>query len=626
MVSKTNINNQNLDLSLLESLSPEEKELALAILEEYSKEGTSEQLNKLLLEDYNEIPVDILTFVDNYEYLGNAWHDSEGKSKLYPYWREELVKIFPDNLTTSINNAILSGSRGRGKTEIAVLIAAYLLHRVLCLKDPIAYFHLKPTEKLVFAFMNIKKDLAEEIGIAKFQNTIQSSPWFLKHGTIEGRTNKVWVPQKFNNQEAVDIKIGSQADDLIGLPIYFCLEGNTEILTTNGTFKIEDLLDKKIKVPTLSDDHKFIISDECTVKQTAESSIEYEIELEDGSIIKCTPTHRFRLVDGSYKEAQKLTEADEILDFIPYGYVYKTTNLINGKIYIGQHKKAFLDSNYLGSGFALNKAVKKYGINNFKCEILQLYASKNDLNNGEKEYIKKFNSNDSTIGYNIADGGQGGDLGEVSRARISAALKGRPKTAGHRKKLSDINRGKRLSPDTKAKISVGNRGKILSDETKTKMSSSAKKLNHSGYQTLKDKIAINNGELVKFIDKSLEIPNGWEKGNITARKAHNMTNYYNDKDAMLRKSEAHKGCKNSMYGKGYLRTGGNNTNATKYYIFNNIRFECRNDLVTYLKENGYPDISGSAIRNIENKGYSKRTIKKFKYIIENLIWGYKNEN
>lgn len=61
-------------------------------------------------------------------------------------------------------------------TEVATLIAAYLLHRILCLKDPIAYYHLKPTEKIVFAFMNIKLALAEEIGIAKFQNTLQSSP------------------------------------------------------------------------------------------------------------------------------------------------------------------------------------------------------------------------------------------------------------------------------------------------------------------------------------------------------------------------------------------------------------------------------------------------------------------
>ena len=157
------LKNTNLDLSVLDSLSPVEKELALSILEEYSREGKSEQFNKLILEDYQEVPVDILTFVDDYNYLGNAWHDSEGKSKLYPYWRKELVKLFPDNFTTSVNNAIFSGSRGRGKSEISILIAAYLLHRILCLKDPISFF--QSTEKIVFAFMNTKRS-AEEIGIA----------------------------------------------------------------------------------------------------------------------------------------------------------------------------------------------------------------------------------------------------------------------------------------------------------------------------------------------------------------------------------------------------------------------------------------------------------------------------
>ena len=48
------LKNTNLDLSVLDSLSPVEKELALSILEEYSKEGKSEQLNKLILEDYQE--------------------------------------------------------------------------------------------------------------------------------------------------------------------------------------------------------------------------------------------------------------------------------------------------------------------------------------------------------------------------------------------------------------------------------------------------------------------------------------------------------------------------------------------------------------------------------------------
>lgn len=216
-----NLNPLDLDLSALDKLSPAERELALSILKEYSETGVSQQLNDLVMEDYAEVPVDILTFVDDNEYLGHAWHDAEGKSKLYPYWRKELKKIFPDNLHTSVNNAIFSGSRGRGKSEVASLIAAYLLHRILCLKDPIGYFHLKPTEKIVFAFMNIKLALAEEIGIAKFQNTLQSSPWFMAHGELEGRTKKVWVPKKFNGQVAIDIKIGSQSDDLIGLPVYF---------------------------------------------------------------------------------------------------------------------------------------------------------------------------------------------------------------------------------------------------------------------------------------------------------------------------------------------------------------------------------------------------------------------
>lgn len=79
------LENLNLDLSALDELDEKSRQVALAILEEYSKEGKSELLTNLIMEDYSEAPVDILTFVDDFNYLGNAWHDSEGKSKLYPY-------------------------------------------------------------------------------------------------------------------------------------------------------------------------------------------------------------------------------------------------------------------------------------------------------------------------------------------------------------------------------------------------------------------------------------------------------------------------------------------------------------------------------------------------------------
>lgn len=200
----------------LNNLSEEERKIALEILEQFSKQGSSNIFNDLLYEDYNEIPVDIETFLDDNQYLGYAWHDAEGKSKLYPFWRERLKELFPDNLTTSVNTFIESGARGLGKSEIAVAIACYLMYRIMCLKNPIEFFHLKPTEKICFAFMNIKLALAEEIGVSKFQNTVKLSPWFMARGTMEGRTNLKWVPPDY-----INIIIGSQADDLIGLPIFF---------------------------------------------------------------------------------------------------------------------------------------------------------------------------------------------------------------------------------------------------------------------------------------------------------------------------------------------------------------------------------------------------------------------
>jgi len=200
----------------LNNLSDAEKQYALDILNEISKKGSSKKFDDLRYADYEEIPVDIDTFIDNDAYLGYAWKDAYGKSKMYPYWRKRLHELFPDNISTNVNNAIFSGARGLGKSEIAVLIACYLMHRVMCLKNPLDHFHLKPTEKLCFAFMNIKLALAEDIGNSKFQNTVQLSPWFMSKGTIEGRTIKRWVPPDF-----ISIIIGSQASDVIGLPIFF---------------------------------------------------------------------------------------------------------------------------------------------------------------------------------------------------------------------------------------------------------------------------------------------------------------------------------------------------------------------------------------------------------------------
>ena len=64
-----------------------------------------------------------------------------------------------------------------------------------------------------------------------------------------------------------------------------------------------------------------------------------------------------------------------------YGYIYETTNLINGKKYIGKHKSNKFDTWYLGSGIVLKKAIKKYGRENFQTIIIEkIYTNKDDLN------------------------------------------------------------------------------------------------------------------------------------------------------------------------------------------------------------------------------------------------------
>lgn len=209
--------NNNLDLSALNNLSPEERQYALKVLEDYANnDGSSKLLEDLKYADYKEIPVDIITFIKDRRYLGNAWHLSDGKCKLFPFWENKLKELFPDNISTDYNTFIESGARGLGKSEIAVAISLYLMHRLMCLKDPYLTLNLKPTEQVAFAFMNITQALAIDIGMVKFQNTVQCSPWFMERGTMSGLKMKKWNPPSF-----INIIIGSQSSDVIGQAVYF---------------------------------------------------------------------------------------------------------------------------------------------------------------------------------------------------------------------------------------------------------------------------------------------------------------------------------------------------------------------------------------------------------------------
>lgn len=91
-----------------------------------------------------------------------------------------------------------------------------------------------------------------------------------------------------------------------------------------------------------------------------------------------------------------------------YGYIYKTTNLITNKIYIGKRERSTFDTKYYGSGIYLKNSLIKYGKENFKREILEWCETREKLCEREKYWIKELGAKNKDIGYNIADGGDGG--------------------------------------------------------------------------------------------------------------------------------------------------------------------------------------------------------------------------
>lgn len=88
--------------------------------------------------------------------------------------------------------------------------------------------------------------------------------------------------------------------------------------------------------------------------------------------------------------------------------IYLTTNLINGKKYIGQHKISKSYDYYLGSGKILKQAIEKYGRENFKKESLVFCETQEEANEKEKYYIKLFDAVNDDNFYNLAEGGYEG--------------------------------------------------------------------------------------------------------------------------------------------------------------------------------------------------------------------------
>lgn len=146
-----------------------------------------------------------------------------------------------------------------------------------------------------------------------------------------------------------------------------------------------------------------------------------------------------------------------------WGVIYLLTNLIDGKVYVGKtinYRKRMSHYRRLHciSQPKLYRALKCHGWKNFSSKVIDKAEDVDSLNLLERHYIKFYDCYGNDRGYNLTEGGEGGELTEEIK-----------------KKMSDSHKGKKFSEEHKKKMSVSRMGIIYSEETRKKMSESQKK-------------------------------------------------------------------------------------------------------------------------------------------------------
>jgi hypothetical protein len=209
--------------------------------------------------------------------------------------------------------------------------------------------------------------------------------------------------------------------------------------------------------------------------------------------------------------------------------IYKITNNINNKYYIGKHQTNDLNDGYFGSGKLIRRAIVKHGLDNFSKEILFVFDNEEEMNSKEAELVVV-----SEETYNLCEGGKGG-FGHINRTGLNnknqQENRSRKKRRNSLKKFYSIDENKKQ----RSKISIqmhelgllnnsyfGSRGK--DDELaieKSRSFESIKKRKET-FSVIKHQqgsknsqfgtMWITNGSENKRIKKTDDIPNGWNRG------------------------------------------------------------------------------------------------------------------
>lgn len=181
-----------------------------------------------------------------------------------------------------------------------------------------------------------------------------------------------------------------------------------------------------------------------------------------------------------------------------YYTIYKITNKLNGRFYIGKHITEDLNDDYMGSGKLIKKAIEKYGIENFEKEVIRIYDNEHDMNIAESLLI---DLNDKKI-YNLQPGGKG-SWSYINENNLSNTIEIKKKKSIKMKKYWDEEKRKDKSEKMKEYNKVHGTERY-SEETKKRFEDPIFKEKH------KCKMNLINKDETKRNKASKKIKEKWD--------------------------------------------------------------------------------------------------------------------
>ena len=204
-----------------------------------------------------------------------------------------------------------------------------------------------------------------------------------------------------------------------------------------------------------------------------------------------------------------------------YGRIYKITNTINNKPYFGQtrqqpnrrwtqHKQAAKN----GGKMILYNAIRHHGVENFTFEVVCECDTLEELNSKEIEYIS-INNSLSPHGYNAGKGGDNYEKTPETCKKISESNKGRKITEEWRKNMSIARKGRKITEETRIKMQIAQKGRVITEEQKEKIRNTLLGRKPSA-ETIAKRIATQTGKT--WSDKKRESMIGRKNTDETKKK------------------------------------------------------------------------------------------------------------